>query len=79
MNNRGFIFYSFIVIIIIAMTGLTVTGNKDNLKLFAGGSIQGDAKGLFLYDFSLSDGSLVLISENDAGPRSIVLLFFEKV
>jgi len=62
----------------IVITGLTGKGSKDNLKLFAGGSTQGDAKGLFLYDFSLSDGSLNLVSENDAGPRPSFFCFSKK-
>jgi 6-phosphogluconolactonase len=41
---------------------------KENKILFAGGFTEGNGKGLFLFDFSEGDGSLKLISENDAGP-----------
>jgi 6-phosphogluconolactonase len=78
MNNRGFIFYSLLIMTGIVITGLTGKGSKDNLKLFAGGSTQGDAKGLFLYDFSLIDGSLKLVSDADAGPRPSFFCFSRK-
>ena len=78
MNNHGFIFYSLLIITGVAITGLTGAGSKDHLKLFAGGSVQGDAKGLFLYDFNLNTGSLTLISETDAGPRPSFFCFSKK-
>jgi 6-phosphogluconolactonase len=73
MNNNR-LFYLVLILII----GFTGTGCKKNLKLFAGGFTEGDAKGLFLYDFSLRDGNLKLISEADAGPSPAFFCFSEK-
>jgi 6-phosphogluconolactonase len=78
MKIRGFIFYTFLFMLGFTIIGFTGKGSKDNLKLFAGGSTQGDAKGLFLYDFSLIDGSLKLVSDADAGPRPSFFCFSRK-
>ena len=51
------------------------TGCKQNLKLFSGGFTEGDAEGLFLYNFNLNDGNLEFLTEADAGPSPAFFCF----
>ena len=51
---------------------------KENLKLFAGGYTGGNAKGLFVYDFSLRDGTLEMVSNVDAGSNPAFFCFSGK-
>ena len=62
MNKR------FIIYILLLAMGLTTTGCKKNLMLFAGGYTEGEAKGLSVFSFNIKSGSLDLKAESDAGP-----------
>ncbi len=63
MNKRHIIIYLLILSI-----GLLSAGCRENPKLFAGGFIEGSAKGFSVFEFNLKNGSPELIAESDAGP-----------
>lgn len=72
MNKR------FIIYLLLLAMGLTSTGCKKNLMLFAGGYTEGEAKGLSVFSFNLKSGSPDLRAESDAGPGPSYFCFSAK-
>ncbi|MBE3087299.1 MAG: lactonase family protein [Bacteroidetes bacterium] len=51
------------------LSGLLLTGCKENSRLFVGGFTIPGPKGLSVFDFNSRNGDLKLISESDVGPN----------
>jgi 6-phosphogluconolactonase len=48
---------------------LSCSNNNDNIRLFAGKYTETSSKGLSVYEMNEINGSLKLVSDNDAGPN----------
>jgi 6-phosphogluconolactonase len=58
----------FLFVAAIIMSGLLLSGCREDYKLFVGGFVKPGAKGLTVFDFNGRNGDLKLISESDVGP-----------
>ncbi len=61
--------------IFFVLTGILITGCKENIKLVAGGYTEGNEHGILVFDFVTEKGNLDLITEADAGPNPSYFCF----